>query len=100
VPDRRRFRRVNVICAIVLACVGGKRRKRGQWGLGKEPRSGAVDSEYGASVGRNSQLERATIQRKRVVYTLKYSLSTTHAIITIMCPVRKVNIFSPLQVKN
>ncbi len=28
VPDRRRLGRVNVVCAIVLACVVGERRKK------------------------------------------------------------------------
>ncbi len=38
VPDRRGLGRVNVVCVIVLASVGGKRGKwGGQWELGKGP---------------------------------------------------------------
>jgi hypothetical protein len=36
--------------------LAGKGGKEGQWGLGKELESGAVDSEQGASEGRSSQL--------------------------------------------
>jgi hypothetical protein len=56
VPDRRRIGHVNGICFIVLACVAGKRGKEGQWGLGKGPKSGAVDSEHVAYKGRSSKL--------------------------------------------
>jgi hypothetical protein len=56
VPDRRRFGHVNVICAIVLVLVGGKRGKRGTVGVGKRPKSGVVDSAHGDSEGRSLQL--------------------------------------------
>jgi hypothetical protein len=56
VSDRRSLVNVNVVCVIVLACVGRKRGKRGAVGVGKELESGAVDSEQGASEGRSSQL--------------------------------------------
>ncbi len=55
VPNGRRLGNVNVICVIVTSCAGrnegGKER---QWGLGKGSKSGAVDSEHGASKGRGS----------------------------------------------
>ncbi len=50
---------------IVCTCVGGKGGKRGQWGLSRGTKNGAVDSEHLASNGRGSQL-RATILSKRV----------------------------------
>ncbi len=55
-PDKRRLGHVNVVCAIVLALVGGKRGKRGTVGVGKGPKSGVVDSEHGDSKGRSLQL--------------------------------------------
>ncbi len=32
VPNKRRFGHANVVCVILLACVGGKRGKRGSSG--------------------------------------------------------------------
>ncbi len=46
-PDRR-FECVNVVCIIVLACLGGKRDSEG-WVRG--PRNWTVDSEHGAREG-------------------------------------------------
>jgi hypothetical protein len=34
---------------IVITCVGGMEEKKGQWGLGKGTKNGAVDSKHGAS---------------------------------------------------
>jgi hypothetical protein len=57
VPNRRRLGRGNVVCVIELACVGGKRGKRGAvGGSGKGPNVEEVDSEQGASKGRCQQL--------------------------------------------
>jgi hypothetical protein len=48
---------------VVFTCVGGKGRKRGQWGLSNGTKNGSVDSERGASKCRGSQPRtRATIQ--------------------------------------
>jgi hypothetical protein len=50
VPYRRRLWHVNVVCVIVIACVGGKEeKKRGNrhWGRGPKAKSGRVDSEHG-----------------------------------------------------
>ncbi len=39
--DRRRVGHVNVVCVIVLACVGGKRgKKRGSGGWLRDPKLG------------------------------------------------------------
>ncbi len=65
----------------VLAGRGGKEGLRGS---GKRPKSGAVDSEHGASKGSYVRTDRATIPSKRVVYALKYLQSAAHAIINIM----------------
>ncbi len=46
---------------VVFTCLGGKGRKRGQLGLGKGAKNGAVDSEHGASKGRGSQLRTKSI---------------------------------------
>jgi hypothetical protein len=47
--------------------MGGKEGKRGQWGLGKGTKSGAFDSENGASKGRGSHptmvIHRLNIQK-------------------------------------
>jgi hypothetical protein len=65
VPDRRRFGRVNVICVIIFACIGGKGEgKEGQWGLGTRPKSGAIDTEHGASKGTSSQLHSKSYHSK------------------------------------
>ncbi len=52
-PDRR-FRRVNVVCCDSIHMCGQEGKKRGQWGLGKGTKNGAVDSELGASKSRGS----------------------------------------------
>jgi hypothetical protein len=68
--------------------------------MGKGLKSGAVDFEHGANKAEVcSFIQRATIPSKRVVYTLKYSQNTTHAIIDNTCLVLKVKYVSPLQVK-
>ncbi len=36
--------------------LAGREGKEGQWGSGKETKSGAIDSEHGVSEGNNSQL--------------------------------------------
>ncbi len=36
--------------------LAGREGKEGQWGSGKEPKSGAVDSVHGVSEGSSSQL--------------------------------------------
>jgi hypothetical protein len=41
---------------IVFTCLGGKGRKKGQGGLCKGTKNGAVDSEHGASKGSGMQL--------------------------------------------
>ncbi len=46
-PDRGRLRRFNFVGVTLSACIG--RKGGGQWGLGKGPKSGAVDSEHEAS---------------------------------------------------
>jgi hypothetical protein len=99
VPDRRKLRRVNVVCVIVLACTDGNGGKEGQWGQVKDLIVGQLTLSMGpARVKVCTYVQGATIPSKRVVFILKYSQSTTHAIINIMCPVPKENIFSPLQV--
>ncbi len=56
VPDRRSPGHFNVVCSVVFACVGRERGKEGHWGMGKGPKSGAVNSEHVASKGRSLQL--------------------------------------------
>ncbi len=63
-PDRKKLGHVNVICAIVLALVGGKRGKRGTLRVGKVPKSGVVDSEHGDSKGRSLQLRTKSYRSK------------------------------------
>jgi hypothetical protein len=56
VSDRRRLGRVNVVCIIVLAFVGGTRgKKRGSGGSGEGHKIGAVDFKHGTSKARSSQ---------------------------------------------
>jgi hypothetical protein len=63
-------------------CLAGKGGKEGQWGLGKELESGAVDLSKGpARVEVHSYVQRATNPSKRIANTLKYVESTPHSII-------------------
>ncbi len=60
---------------LVLTCVGGKGRKREQWGLGKWTKNWAVDFGHGASTRTevSSYVQRATIPIKRVIPYIKSS---------------------------
>ncbi len=74
-PDIRRFGHVNVVCVIVLACVGGKRGKWGgggrQQGLGKGPKLGWLTMSMGpAMVEVCSHVQGATIPSEQVIYTI------------------------------
>jgi hypothetical protein len=73
VPDRRRLWQVNVTCAIVLACVGGKREKRGAVWVGvRDLKVGQLTLSMGpARAEVRSYIQRAIIPSKRVVYILK-----------------------------
>jgi hypothetical protein len=97
VPDRQRFRHVNVICDVEFACVGGK-KTRGQWGLGKGPKNGAVDSVHGASKGRGLQLSKKDppFQVRWLFLILNiHKYHTSHDILcTVLCVIAKYNLSS------
>jgi hypothetical protein len=87
-PNRRRLGSVNVVCVIVLACIGEtkekKRKGRGAWqGTSKW----ADDSEHEARMEVHDYVQRATIKRKRIVLYKK--LQTSHAILDNTCLFRK-----------
>jgi hypothetical protein len=93
VPDKRGLGRVNVVCIKALACVfwweEGKKRGTGGWVM--DPKVGPFTLSMGpARAGVRSYIQRATILRKRDVYTLKYSKNATHAIINNTCLIWKV----------
>jgi hypothetical protein len=103
VTDRRRLGLVNVVCVIVLAFVGGKRRQRGALGGGwaRDLKVGQLILSTGSARGEvRSYVHRATIRIIRGVNTLKYLQNTSHAIIECTFLVEKVKFSSPLQVKN
>jgi hypothetical protein len=67
---------------IVFTCVGGKGRKRGQWGQSKGLKMG----QWTLSMGQVraevcSYIQRATIPRKRVISLYEIFINTTHAIL-------------------
>jgi hypothetical protein len=74
VPDKRSLGHFNVVCAIVLACVGRRGGKKGQWGWIRDLKVGRSTLSMGpARVKVLSYVQRVTFPSKRVVYTLKYS---------------------------
>jgi hypothetical protein len=97
VPDRQRFRNVNVICDVEFACVGGKKR-RGQWRLCKGPKNGAVDSVNGASKGRWLQLSKKEppFQVRWLFLIINiHKYHTSHDILcTVLCVKTKYNLSS------
>jgi hypothetical protein len=60
---------------VVFTYVGGKGRKREQWGLGKGTKNGAVDFGHGASTRAEvrSYVQRATIPSKMFIPYINYS---------------------------
>jgi hypothetical protein len=72
VPEGRRLGHVNVVCVVVIACVGakeGKKRGNGDWV--RNLKVGQLTLSHGASKGRGSQPHtRDTIPSKRFIYTL------------------------------
>jgi hypothetical protein len=91
IPKRRKLTLKNghQYCShpVILACVGGKKGKRGAVGSWvRDLKVGQFTLSMGparAEVG--SYIKRATIPSKRLVYTLKYLQNATQAIIDNTC---------------
>ncbi len=71
-PDGRRLGRVNVVCVIVIACVGGKEgKKRGSADWVRDSKVGQLTLSMGpARAEVSSYVQRATILIRRDIDTL------------------------------
>ncbi len=69
VPEGRRLGILMSFVIVVITCVGGKEEKRGQWGLGKGTKNGAIDTEQGASKGTGLQLHTKSNHSKNESYS-------------------------------
>jgi hypothetical protein len=83
--------------------VGGKGRKRGQWGLGKGTKNEAVTLSMGpARAEVRNYLQRDTIPSKGLFVNVnihKHHNAITFNICALCCKLQ-LNIYSPLQIKK